>query len=100
MTDNLAQGQRVRITLASGAEFEGTYNNGADPTTCRLTMVQQKKLPNSADIANGTNRREQATMSFQRKEILEARVIAGNAGKPDGKSLNGVSINSLAEIAV
>lgn len=88
--DNFPQGQRVRIILASGAEFEGTYNNGADPTTCRLTMVQQKKLPNSADIANGANRREQATMSFQKKEIVEARVLSGNTGKPDGKNLNGM----------
>jgi len=53
-------------------------------------MVQQKKLPNSADISNGANRREQATMSFQKKEIVEARVLPSNAGKPDGKNLNGM----------
>lgn len=80
----------MRITLASGAEFEGTYNNGPEPTSCRLTMVSQKKLPNSADIQNGAGRREQPTMSFQRKEITEARVLPGNASKGDGKAINGM----------
>ncbi|KAK1829281.1 hypothetical protein QBC39DRAFT_136555 [Podospora conica] len=88
-TSSLREGQRVRITLSTGAEFEGVYNNGTEPTTCRLTMVQQKKLPNSADITNGAKRREQATMSFQRKEITEARVLPGNGGKADGKNTNG-----------
>lgn len=79
----------MRITLSTGAEFEGIYSNGTESTTCRLTMVQQKKLPNSADITNGAKRREQATMSFQRKEITEARVLPGNGGKADGKNMNG-----------
>ena len=82
----------MRITLSTGAEFEGIYNNGTEPTTCRLTMVQQKKLPNSADITNGAQRREQSTMSFQRKEITDARVLAGNGGRADGKNLNGRSL--------
>ncbi|KAK0613624.1 hypothetical protein B0T14DRAFT_282548 [Immersiella caudata] len=89
VTASLREGQRVRITLASGAEFEGTWNNGPEPTSCRLTLVSQKKLPNSADIVNGAGRREQATMSFQRKEITEARVLPGNAGKGDSKVPNG-----------
>ena len=79
----------MRIVLTSGAEFEGIYNQGPDPTTCRLAMVQQKKLPNAAEITNGAGRREQATMSFQRKEITEARVVAGGSGKAEGKNLNG-----------
>jgi len=83
------QGQRVRIVLHNGAEFEGIYNNGPDPTSCRLTMVQQKKLPNSSDAANGPNRREQSTMTFQRKDIAEARVVPGNVNKSDGRATNG-----------
>lgn len=79
----------MRITLASGAEFEGIYSNGPELTSCRLGMVSQKKLPNSQDISNGAGRREQATMSFQRKEIVEARVVPGN-GKSDGKVTNGM----------
>jgi PAB1-binding protein PBP1 len=56
-------------------------------------MVSQKKLPNSADILNGAGKREQATMSFQRKEITEARVVPGNGGKGDGKITNGTRDN-------
>ncbi|GAB1312890.1 poly(A)-binding protein binding protein [Madurella fahalii] len=89
VTNSLREGQRVRIVLASGAEFEGTYSNGPEPTSCRLTMVQQKKLPNSSDIANGPARREQTAMTFQRKEITEARVVSGNATKNDGRTTNG-----------
>ena len=85
------QGQRVRLVLASGAELEGIYNNGPEPTTCRLSMVQQKKLPNSADTANGPSRREQPNMTIQRKDIADARAVAGNNGKNDGKAPNGAS---------
>ncbi|KAK3946466.1 hypothetical protein QBC46DRAFT_6096 [Diplogelasinospora grovesii] len=88
---SLREGQRVRITLASGAEFEGTYANSPESSTCRLTMVQQKKLPHAADITNGTARKEQPTMSFQRKDIADARVLPGNAGRSDGKAPNGRS---------
>jgi hypothetical protein len=80
----------VQITLATGAEFEGLVANSPEPGTLRLTMVQQKKLPNSADIANGASRKEQAAMSFQRKEITDARVVSGNSGKADGKAANGM----------
>lgn len=87
----------MRIVLTSGAEFEGTYSNGLEPASCRLTMVQQKKLPNSADISNGLARREQAAMTFQRKDIAEARVISGNIGKNDARSTNGIMpLTSLA----
>jgi hypothetical protein len=75
--------------LTSGAEFEGIYSNGPEPTSCRLSMVQQKKLPNSAEISNGPSRREQPVMTFQRKEIAEARVVTGNNAKNDGRSPNG-----------
>ena len=86
----LAQGQKVRITLATGAEFEGIYANGADSATCRLTMVTQRKTPNSNDIINGTGRRDQPqAMSFQRKEITEARVMPSNQGKNDNRAPNG-----------
>jgi hypothetical protein len=84
------QGQRVRIILTSGDEFEGTFSNGPEPTSCRLTMVQQKKLANSADIANGPARREQPAMTFQRKDIADARVVSGNTAKNDGRTTNGI----------
>ncbi|KAK0634480.1 hypothetical protein B0T17DRAFT_7631 [Bombardia bombarda] len=89
VTGNLREGQRVRIVLATGAEFEGTCASSPDTATFRLNMVQQKKLPNSAEIANGAGRREQAMMSFQRKEIIDARVISSNQAKNDGKATNG-----------
>ncbi len=47
-------------------------------------MVQQKKVPNSGDIPNG--RQEQPNMSFQRKDITDARALSGNTGKADGKA--------------
>ncbi|KAL2127780.1 hypothetical protein VTI74DRAFT_10175 [Chaetomium olivicolor] len=88
VTSSLREGQRVRIVLTSGAEFEGIYSNGPEPTSCRLSMVQQKKAPNSADVTNGFNRKEQPTMTFQRKEITEARVVP-NTAKNDGRAPNG-----------
>ncbi|KAK5661562.1 hypothetical protein OQA88_11470 [Cercophora sp. LCS_1] len=100
VTNSLREGQRVRITLSSGAEFEGTWNNGPEPTSCRLSMVQQTKLPNSADISNGSLRREQASMSFQRKEIVDARVIPGNSAKGDGKALNGKRTSFRTDAAI
>ncbi|KAJ9149293.1 PAB1-binding protein 1 [Pleurostoma richardsiae] len=88
VTGSLREGQRVRITLATGAEFEGIYaNNPSDSSSCYLKMVQQKKLP--GDTANGASKREQPSMSFQRKDITDARVIGGNAAKGDGKTQNG-----------
>ena len=90
------QGQRVRITLANGSEFEGTYANAQDPNTCRLTTVTQKKLPNSADM-NGASRKEQGTMTFQKKEIVDARpLLVNNIGKSDGKPTNGTMDKQLA----
>ena len=80
----------MRIIFANGPEFEGISNNGLESSTLRLTMVQQKKLPNSADITNGNGRRDLATMSFQRKDITEARVLSANTGKADAKPPNGM----------
>ena len=89
----------MRITLSSGAEFEGIFaNHPTDSSSCSLKMVQQRKLPNSGDITNGSSRREQANMSFQRKDIADARVISGNAGKPEGKA-NGMLISPLVSLA-
>ncbi|KAK4244040.1 hypothetical protein C7999DRAFT_44237 [Corynascus novoguineensis] len=89
VTSSLREGQRVRLVLTSGAEFEGTYANGPEPTTCRLSMVQQKKPSNSADMTNGSGKREQSTMTIQRKDIADARVISGNNAKNDGRVPNG-----------
>ncbi|KAJ4405413.1 poly(A)-binding protein binding protein [Neurospora sp. IMI 360204] len=89
VTSSLREGQRVRITLASGSEFEGTYANAQDPNTCRLTTVTQKKLPNSAEM-NGAPRKEQGTMTFQKKDIVDAcPLLINNLGKSDGKPTNG-----------
>jgi hypothetical protein len=55
-------------------------------------MVQQKKVPNSGDIPNGTGRRE-SSMSFQRKDITDARVQSNNATKSDAKATNGMNPN-------
>lgn len=80
----------MRITLVTGAEFEGIYANSPEPGIIRLNMVQQKKLPNSADV-NGSNPKPANMMSFRQKEITEARVVANNMGKNDGKAPNGKS---------
>jgi hypothetical protein len=79
----------VRITLASGAQFEGIYNNGSEASSCRLTLASQTKLPGANELANGARGKEPTTMSFQRKEITDARVLPGSAGKGDGKAMNG-----------
>ncbi|AEO71777.1 uncharacterized protein THITE_2124615 [Thermothielavioides terrestris NRRL 8126] len=100
VTSSLREGQRVRIVLTSGAEFEGIYSNGPEPTSCRLSMVQQKKLPNSAEISNGPSRREQPVMTFQRKEIAEARVVTGNNAKNDGRSPNGSRASFRTDAAI
>jgi PAB1-binding protein PBP1 len=81
VTSTLREGQRVRIVLTSGAEFEGAYSNGPEPSCCRLSMVQQKNTTNGP-------RREQPAMTIQRKDIADARVVAGN-NKNDGRAPNG-----------
>jgi len=79
----------VRITLVSGAEYEGTYAQGSDSGSCRLNRLVQKKLPNSIEV-NGAGRKEPThMMSFQRKDITEAVVLPGNSGKAEGRAPNG-----------
>jgi len=82
------QGQRVRVTLTSGAEYEGIYaHSQPDGSSFVLRMVQQRKA--TGDIANGTARREQSNMSFQRKDVVDGRTIGNNSNKVDGKVQNG-----------
>ncbi|KKY30897.1 hypothetical protein UCDDA912_g09155 [Diaporthe ampelina] len=77
-------GNRVQITLDSGAEFEGIYaNNPANPSSCHLKMVQQKKA-GSADAMNGSTKRQQNNMSFARGNIADARVLGGNQNNRNG----------------
>ena len=78
----LLQGQRVRIALSSGAEFEGAFA-GANDSSCSLRMVQQKKLPGGS-VANG-NKREEPNMTFQRKDMSSAAAIGGNAKAQNGE---------------
>lgn len=82
--NTLREGQRVRITLNTGAEFEGTFA-GASELSCNLRMVQQKKVP-GGNSTNGAKSTE--TMTFQRKDIVSATVTGGNQ-KTDMKSSNG-----------
>ncbi|KAK4175634.1 putative PAB1-binding protein [Triangularia setosa] len=56
--------------------------------TNSLREGQRKKLPNSAELANGA-RRDQTQMMVQKKDVMDARVVPGNAGKNDGKGANG-----------
>lgn len=73
----------MKITLDSGAEFEGTYSAGTD-SAYTLKNVTQKKLPAgaelSADITNGISRsgRDQpmATKAFQKKDVVDLCVMA------------------------
>ncbi|KAJ2906260.1 LsmAD domain-containing protein [Zalerion maritima] len=80
---SIREGQRARITLTSGAEFEGVFA-GATESGCNLRMVQQKKLP-GGNITNGTKRDEQSqNMTFQRKDIASASLASGNARPQNG----------------
>ncbi|KAH8842081.1 hypothetical protein MCOR07_007026 [Pyricularia oryzae] len=86
--ESLREGQRARITLNSGAEFEGIYaQNQADPSSFFLRMVQRRKGP--GDMANGSAKREEPTMTFSRKDVSEARNTGGNVTNKDGKMQNG-----------
>lgn len=80
------QGQRVRIIVTGGVEFEGIFSHLTN-FTCHLRMVQPKK---GSSESNGVNKREYPTMSFQKKDISDARVMGGNSGKADVKQ-NGKS---------
>jgi hypothetical protein len=50
-------------------------------------MVQQKKAPNSADTTS--KREQQSTMTIQRKDIADARVVPANNAKNDSRAPNG-----------
>ncbi|KAL7623926.1 poly(A)-binding protein binding protein [Parahypoxylon ruwenzoriense] len=54
-------------------------------------MVQQKK--NSGETVNGINKREYSNMSFQKKDVSDARVMGANSGKSDVKQ-NGTTAGS------
>ena len=79
----------MRVILASGVEHEGCVyaHNPTEPSSCHLRMVQQKKF--AGENSNGTPKREQANMSFQRKDASDARVASGNGNRMDGKTQNG-----------
>ncbi|KUI58275.1 hypothetical protein VP1G_05560 [Cytospora mali] len=82
--DRVREGQRIQITVDTGAEFEGIYaNNPTNSPSCQLRMVQQKKS-GSADAMNGSNKRSQPTMSFARNSITDARVLGGNQNNRNG----------------
>ncbi|KAI0900746.1 hypothetical protein F4806DRAFT_491634 [Annulohypoxylon nitens] len=53
-------------------------------------MVQQKK--GSGESTNGISKREYPTMSFQKKDVPDARVMGVNSGKGDVKQ-NGSTVN-------
>ena len=80
----------MRITLSRGAEFEGVYDSDkSDSASLVLRMVQPRKT--TGDIANGTAKRDQSSMSFQRKDVVDGRAIGGNPNKSDAKVQNGMT---------
>ncbi|KAI9739398.1 MAG: hypothetical protein M1818_005086 [Claussenomyces sp. TS43310] len=86
----IREGFNVRITLDSGAEFEGTYSCHTD-STYTLKMVQQKKLPASS-ASNGATKsnKEQPSMSFQKKDVADIHVTSvGLPKRESGRSQNG-----------
>jgi PAB1-binding protein PBP1 len=54
-------------------------------------MVQQKKLPNSGDMPNGNAKmgREQASMSFQKKDVADVHVMGTALPNRSARSQNG-----------
>jgi PAB1-binding protein PBP1 len=55
-------------------------------------MVQQKKLPNSGDMSNGNAKmgREQASMSFQKKDVADVHVMGTALPNRSARSQNGM----------
>ncbi|ORY64333.1 uncharacterized protein BCR38DRAFT_485491 [Pseudomassariella vexata] len=75
--ENLAEGQRVRITLINGAEFEGILSTSTS-SSCHLRMVQQNK--HTADATNGSHKSELLpNMSFRKKDMSETRAMTVKA---------------------
>jgi hypothetical protein len=61
-------------------------------------MVQQKKLSNSGDIPNGNAKmgREQASMSFQKKDVADVHVMGTALPNRSVRSQNGIySLSTL-----
>lgn len=83
------QGQRVRLTPNSDAEYEGVLYNSTDDTVYNLKMVQPKKV--GGDTTNGANKGEQR-MSFQKKDMADMRAAGPNSNKADGRVQNGKAI--------
>ncbi len=88
----------MRITLASGAEFEGIYaSNPTDPSSCSLRMVQQRKLPNSGDMTNGSGRRDARQYVVSAKGYCRRTRALGSTGKADGKA-NGMLVPACSNL--
>ncbi|KAI1506630.1 hypothetical protein F5X99DRAFT_415331 [Biscogniauxia marginata] len=60
-------------------------------------MVQQKKNP--ANTTNGNNHKEYPTMSFQKRDVSDARVVGPGSGKSDAKA-NGNSSTFRTDAAI
>lgn len=80
---------KVKITLDSGAEYEGTYTSGSD-IVYTLKMVQQRKAA-PGEFSNGTMKvnREHALMSFQKKDVADVHVTGSSLPPRDSRSQNG-----------
>jgi hypothetical protein len=59
-------------------------------------MVQQKKLPTSGDMSNGNAKmgREQASMSFQKKDVADVHVMGTALPNRSVRSQNGAYSSS------
>jgi PAB1-binding protein PBP1 len=62
-------------------------------------MVQQKKLPNSGDMSNGNAKmgREQASMSFQKKDVADVHVMGMALPNRSARSQNGTYSSRMHE---
>lgn len=65
----------MKVTLDSGAEYEGTYSSGNESSYI-LKMVQQKKLANTGEMSNGNTKlgREQPSMTFPKATVADIHV--------------------------
>jgi hypothetical protein len=84
---------KVKITLDSGAEYEGTYSSGSE-SGHTLKMVQQKKTANAAEMPNGNAKpgREQPTMHFQKASVVDILVTGATLPSRPGKPQNGTCL--------
>jgi PAB1-binding protein PBP1 len=86
----------VKITLDSGAEYEGTYSTGSE-STHTLKMVTQKKQGASTETSNGSTKlnRDQATMSFSKKDVADVHVTGAALPSRDSRLPNGRILFSI-----